>query len=34
MFPAFVLSDVVHSFKMVDLVLFVFGFHVLYSRDL
>jgi len=27
-------SGVVHSFKMVDLVLFVFGSHVLYSRDL
>jgi hypothetical protein len=27
-------SGVVHSFKMVDPVLFVFGFHVLYSRDL
>ena len=27
-------SGVVHSFKTVDLVLFVFGSHVLYSRDL
>jgi hypothetical protein len=27
-------SGVVHSFKMVDPVLVVFGFHVLYSRDL
>jgi len=27
-------SGVVHSFKMVDSVMFVFGFHVLYSRDL
>ena len=27
-------SGVVHSFEMVDPVLFVFGFHVLYSRDL
>jgi len=27
-------SGVVHSFKMVDPVLFVFGSHVLYSRDL
>ena len=27
-------SDAVHSFEMVDPVLFVFGFHVLYSRDL
>ena len=27
-------SDVVNSFKMVDPVLFVFGSHVLYSRDL
>jgi hypothetical protein len=30
----FLKSGVVHSFKMVDPVLFVFGFHVLYSRDL
>ena len=27
-------SGVVHSFKMVDPILFVFGSHVLYSRDL
>ena len=27
-------SGVVHSFEMVDPVLFVFRFHVLYSRDL
>jgi len=27
-------SGVVHSFKMVDPVLFVFGSHILYSRDL
>ena len=27
-------SGVVHSFKVVDPVLFVFGYHVLYSRDL
>ena len=27
-------SGVVHSFRMVDSVLFVFGSHVLYSRDL
>jgi hypothetical protein len=27
-------SGVVHSFEMVDPVLFVFGFHVLCSRDL
>ena len=27
-------SGVVHFFKMVDPVLFVFGSHVLYSRDL
>jgi hypothetical protein len=27
-------SGVVHSFKMVDPLLFVFGSHVLYSRDL
>jgi len=27
-------SGVVHSFKMVDTVLFVFEFHVLYFRDL
>jgi hypothetical protein len=27
-------SGVVHSSKMVDPVLFVFGSHVLYSRDL
>jgi len=27
-------SSVVHSFKMVDPVLFVFESHVLYSRDL
>ena len=27
-------SDVVHSFKMVDPVLFVYGFHIFYSRDL
>jgi len=27
-------SGVVHSFKMVDPVLFVFGPHILYSRDL
>jgi len=27
-------SGVVHSFKMVDPVLFVFGSHVLYSKDL
>jgi hypothetical protein len=27
-------SGVVHSFKMVDSFLFVFGSHVLYSRDL
>ena len=27
-------SGVAHSFEMVDPVLFVFGFHVLYSRDL
>jgi hypothetical protein len=27
-------SGVVHSFEMVDRVLFVFGSHVLYSRDL
>ena len=27
-------SGVVHSFKMVDPVLFMFGSHVLYSRDL
>jgi len=27
-------SGAVHSFKMVDPVLFVFGSHVLYSRDL
>ena len=27
-------SGVIHSFKMVDPVLFVFGSHVLYSRDL
>ena len=27
-------SGVVHSFEMVDPVMFVFGFHVLYSRDL
>jgi len=27
-------SGVVHSFEMVDPVLFVLGFHVLYSRDL
>jgi hypothetical protein len=27
-------SGVVHSIKMVDPVLFVFGSHVLYSRDL
>jgi len=27
-------SSVVHSFKMVDPVLFVFGSQVLYSRDL
>ena len=27
-------SGVVHSFKMVDSVMFVFGSHVLYSRDL
>jgi len=27
-------SGLVHSFKMVDPVLFVFGAHVLYSRDL
>jgi len=26
-------SGVVHSFKMVDPVLFVFGSHVLYSRE-
>ena len=26
-------SGVAHSFKMDDPVLFVFGFHVLYSRD-
>ena len=26
-------SGVVHSFKMVEPVLFVFGSHVLYSRD-
>ena len=26
-------SGVVHSFKMVDPVLFGFGFHALYSRD-
>ena len=26
-------SGVVHSFKMVDPVLFVFGFQILYSRD-
>ena len=26
-------SGVAHSFKMVDPVLFVFGFHILYSRD-
>jgi len=31
---AFRESGVVHSFKMVDLVLFVFESHVLYSRDL
>jgi hypothetical protein len=30
----FLKSGVVHSFKMVDPVLFVFGCHVLYSRDL
>jgi len=27
-------SGVVHSFKMVDTVLFIFEYHVLYSRDL
>ena len=27
-------SVVLHSFKMVDSLLFVFGSHVLYSRDL
>jgi len=27
-------SGVVHSFDMVDPVLFVFGLHILYSRDL
>jgi len=27
-------TGVIHAFKMVDPVLFVFGFHVLYSRDL
>ena len=27
-------SGVVHSFEMVDPVLFVFGSHILYSRDL
>jgi len=27
-------SGVVQSFEVVDLVLFVFGYHVLYSRDL
>jgi hypothetical protein len=27
-------SGIAHSFEMVDSVLFVFGFHVLYSRDL
>jgi len=27
-------SGVVHSFKMVDPILFVFGSHVLYSKDL
>jgi hypothetical protein len=27
-------SGVVHSFKMVNPVSFVFGFHVFYSRDL
>ena len=27
-------SGVVHSFKMVDPVLFVFGSHALYSKDL
>ena len=30
----FLESDVIHSFKMVDPVLFVFESHVLYSRDL
>jgi hypothetical protein len=30
----FRVSDVVQSFKMVDLVLFVLGSHVLYSGDL
>jgi hypothetical protein len=30
----FLEPGVVHSFKMVDTVLFVFGSHVLYSRDL
>ena len=27
-------SGVVHSFRMVDAVLIVFGFHIMYSRDL
>ena len=27
-------AGIVHSFEMVDPVLFVFGFHALYSRDL
>jgi hypothetical protein len=27
-------SGVVHSFKMINPVLFIFGSHVLYSRDL
>jgi len=27
-------SGVVHSFEMFDTVLLVFGFHILYSRDL
>jgi hypothetical protein len=27
-------ADVVHSFKMVDPLLFMFGSHVLHSRDL
>ena len=26
-------SGVVHSFKVVDPILFVFGFYILYSRD-
>ena len=30
----FRMSGVIHSFKMVDSVLFVFGSHVLYSRYL